>query len=769
MAQSIEESLLQAIKKDDIKAFDALTEKAQCGSYRLGRFPLLSLMYLYKSKRLVSSYEEKLLKITGFTPMREPAEISAKFSSKAGKCLRLYFDEIVTPAEMLLILNKIRRLKRIYPLTKQSSAVKERLKLIYSIRYSLTVKFEGDGIILDRRPLSYREKKNIATVCLCSVLAVTLAVGVPITAVSLLPANVAETPEPFNGEVTELSQINFSSKDEYTLKNDIVLPENYSVEKMNCTINGGGNKLVFGKGATVREFGGKLYDLIIESFGGAVFTTVSQNSTVENVTLNVSADISTKEATAFFAVTNLGTIDGVTVNVSGKINALSASEEAVTELTFGGIVQNNAYRYDASNKTYYRGRIRNCTVNFNNFELIGEASANAAFGGVAGVNSGYLQNCTVTGKIIADTFDVAGVCVVNYGMLSGDVNEADLFQTSSDTGWNPITCGIVLTNAYTVEKCENRGNISSVSDCGQFDDEGNEPTVSASGIAYISRGSATELYIKNCVNTGVIECSAEYRHAYASGICLSSSGEIEKCTNGGDVIMNTENEYAMYGGGITAISYGGIYYSVNDGAVSATGSGSAYIGGISAHTVSPVTNCISGGDITVTAKNVIAGGIFGFSEVMYNFYIYFGTADYCISESRINVTVTGEDPAYVGGIAGLIREAGFNSGGSVEYFGGCVTNSCFIGEIVSGVYYSGSIVGVCGPNIYENNSYLSGITEYHNFENNFYSDKTAGSFGATMVGDGEYLEVDGKGSTFAETEEIKNSEVYKYILEELEK
>ena len=135
MSQTIEERLLQAIKKDDIKAFDALMERAQCGAYRLGRFPTLSLLYLYNSRKILKKYEESFLKITAFEALREPAELSKKFSSKAGKCLRLYLNEIVSPIETLLILDKTKRLTKVFPLTKPSSSVKGRLRSIYYIKY----------------------------------------------------------------------------------------------------------------------------------------------------------------------------------------------------------------------------------------------------------------------------------------------------------------------------------------------------------------------------------------------------------------------------------------------------------------------------------------------------------------------------------------------------------------------------------------------------------------------------------------------------------
>ncbi|MDE7297160.1 MAG: hypothetical protein K2N84_07850, partial [Clostridia bacterium] len=124
MAQLTAENLLQAIKKDDTKAFGAFMEKAPCGAYRLGRFPVLSLLYLYKSRRILSAYEESFLRISSHEALREPVEVSKKFSAKAGKCLRLYLNEIVSPLEMLLILDKTKRLKRVYSFTKPSSAIK---------------------------------------------------------------------------------------------------------------------------------------------------------------------------------------------------------------------------------------------------------------------------------------------------------------------------------------------------------------------------------------------------------------------------------------------------------------------------------------------------------------------------------------------------------------------------------------------------------------------------------------------------------------------
>lgn len=708
MAQQIEDSILQAIKRDDVKAFHSLMDNARCGGFRLGRFPVLSLMYLFRSRRLLAEYEEQFIKIYAFEELREPTEISKKFADKAGKCLRLYLDEVVSPLEMLLILDRTTHLKRVYPLTDPPSAVKGRLKAIYSIKYSLSVKFEGNGILLDRRPLSRREKKKLSTVIISAVLIIAIAVGAPVTAVSLIP-------KPVEGEVATLSDINFTSLNEYTLKNDIVLPENYSVGKMNCTISGAGKKLIFGKGASIGELNGRISDVIIETSGDPIFSLLTINASIENATVNVNANAETNAATAFVALTNYGRIDGVTVNISGSLNALAVSEEATDELVFGGIVQTNANSVNnLTGSVYSRGVINNCTVNYSRFSLRGEASANATFGGIAGVNNGFLQYCTVGGEIVSDTCDVGGVCSVNNWGLVNNVNNANIIQNSADENWNPNTAGIVLNNGYAVEGCINNGNISSVSTCDGGEGENRLAAISA-GIA--------------CIN----------------------SNHISKCTNNGEV--------------------------------TAEGKGIAYAGGIVSRSVAPILNCLSEGDISASANTVYAGGILASSEVTTSGgYVYFGTAESCISTARISVNGLGENSAFVGGIVGYIQEREFKRqiigvDGSITeetvYFGGGVTNSHFTGTISADKAFVGNVAGACGANIYELNSYASATDEYRNFENNVYlNDSLYKAFGTKVTvdsdGNNNYASAEDKGASSATLEEIVNSDGYKAILKELE-
>ena len=694
MAQVIEEKLLEAIQKDDVKAFNALMENAQCGSYRLGRFPVLSLLYLYKSRKIISAYEEKFLRITAWEVAREPASVAKAFSDRAGKCLRLYLDEIVSPLEMLLILNRIRQLKRVYPMTKPSAAIKGRLQAIYRIRYGLNIKYEGNAIIPDRRPLSYGEKRRIAKICLCSFLAVAVVVATPTTLVAVIPHRAA-------GEVTKLSHIDFSKKTTYTLTKDIFIPDNFSVGTTKCSIEGNGKKLIFGKGANLGEFSGKISGVEIISSGSPLFSTITEKAEVSNVTLNVTADIQTGDSTAFIALTNYGFIDGVSVNISGSVSAVTGDRD----VTIGGMVLNNYSKQISYTQVIY-GTINNCTVSYSNLSLEGETHANCVFAGIAGINNGLVVDSKVTGSITSDTVDLAGVCSINNYGISGVNNEAALTQVSDSDGWNPVVSGIAIENTYVVEYCENRGFLSAKSNCGKVE---TQPEASVSGIAHINGGR--------------------------------------------------------------------ISYSKSSGTIEVEGNGAAYAGGIAAHAYNRINYCVSSGDIIVRADTAYAGGIFGRSDIAGAniFSVSWGFAEYCIGQNKMDVTASGEH-AFVGGIAGFVSQGNVvdENKETLGYFGGGVTNCIFMGSCEREVTYFGNIAGVSGANILYGTDIYEYFIEYVNYENNYHLTGSLPAFGATAKSNGDdekyvYEPVEGKDAIAMKREDIKELDIYKQILEKLEK
>ncbi len=533
MQQPDAAKLLDAIKNDDLPSFKAMADKYRLGSYRLGRFPVLSLCYLFGSRKLISAYERAFCQISVWESLDEPACISPLFSQKAGKCLRLYFNEVVTPLEMLLILDSTRKVKKLYPLVRPSEAVRKRLRSIYDIKYSLNVTFKGNTIVLDRRPLKRKEKLRVALASIGILLALAIIVAVPSVTVPMLP-NLAA------GEVTKLEHIDFASRNSYTLKKDIYIPDGFTVDKMNCSITGGGKKLIFGKDASLGVCSGSLTDITVQTSGTPIFETCNNLAKLTNVTVNVVADVQVFDDGAFVALTNYGTFDGVTVNVTGKVTAIADEQQNEDGVVFGGIVANNTYA--SAGITRINGVLQNCSVNFSNFTLEGELSANASFGGIAGINTGIVRNCSITGDIGADFFDIGGACYANGNTLSDIVNSANLTQTASDPDWSTVLGGVVIENGGIVERCKNLGDISATS----------AGAAICGGIVARSYGQ-----ISYCYSSGNIHADAD--EAYVGGIFGRSEvvdqnlyvylGTADHCLSA-SAILATSGQGKCYAGGI---------------------------------------------------------------------------------------------------------------------------------------------------------------------------------------------------------------------------
>ena len=82
-----------AIKKDDIKAFDKHMAEPHAKEIAFGRFPLLSLCYLYDSSKIIKKYENELIKINNYIRFAENDEMYSKFKAIAHRVLRLYVGD----------------------------------------------------------------------------------------------------------------------------------------------------------------------------------------------------------------------------------------------------------------------------------------------------------------------------------------------------------------------------------------------------------------------------------------------------------------------------------------------------------------------------------------------------------------------------------------------------------------------------------------------------------------------------------------------------
>ena len=552
MTQISEDKLIRAISEDDIDAFSAMAD-SQCGKIRLGRFPVLSLLYLYDARKILGVYEEDFIKISEWERCAEPVSISKRFSKKAGKCLRLYHDTVVTPLEMLLIIDDTKRLKNVYPLFKPTDTVKSRLKKIYFVKYSLGIEFNGDEIVIERRPLKRKEKRKIVLTACGGALAAAAAIATPIAVVSYVNAH--------KGDVTELSQIDFSSKQTYTLKSDITVPANFSADRLNCTIIGDGHKITFGENASFGELNGKMSGLVMETTGNPVFTVCTEKSSLTDISVIVNANIETSESSAFVALTNYGSFEGVTVTATGSVavNATEANEGQ--DIVIGGIVMVNAYYSDYLMTQVYYGKIKNCSVSYSSFSLKGEPTVNAVFAGVVGFNNGLVTDCTAKGEITADTLDLAGICYENNSTLSRSVNQADLTQTTDSEDWIPTIGGIAMYNHSVVDRCISRGNIATV---------GPKLTV-CGGIAAYTYGennyclwngdisvTAESAYVGGIYGVSQVATNGFYvyfgfaNHCLSTGKIFASLGDGKSCVGGvGGLVLEADLNGDYFGGGVT--------------------------------------------------------------------------------------------------------------------------------------------------------------------------------------------------------------------------
>ena len=673
--QAFEQKLLNTVKKDDIKSFKSMMRDTNLGNLRMGRFPVLSLLYLYGARRILSAYEEGFLKISNWENVGEPIEVSQLFAKKAGKCLRLYFDEIVSPIEMLLILDRTRRVKKAYPVAKPSESVRRRLKAIYSIKYALNVSYRGTNIVLDRRPLNRREKRRLALACIGCLLILAIVIATPITAAALLPDLDA-------GEVTKLKHIDFSSAETYTVLKDIVIPDGYTVDTVNCSFKGGGGRLIFGKGATFGQFNGTMSDIEICTAGSPIFQACTNISSIENVLVNVEADVEASSNAAFVAVASAATFKNVKVNARGKVRAVAGetSGEQAASMLLGGIVAQNLYAGNGAQRVY--GTLENCSANYDGLSLEGELEANASFGGLVGENYGVVRGCTVTGSISAHTVDLGGACYLNAYELMDVTCVATLTQIAEDSAWTSVVGGIAIENSGSIEGCQSKCDIS------------------------------------------------------------------------------------------------------------VTSAGDAICGGIAAQSCGHITLCASSGKIVVNSKDdAICGGIFGMSEIILdearNTY-YIGPVSKSLSTSALSVTAGGEK-SYAGGIGGVLQygtimQPVYGSDGNVVmdedgkivttpmYFSGTVTECVFMGSVSADFDAVGSILGVCGSNVYDENSYLMNGEKQTVFEGNIYvASSGQAAFGGAATADGDILIAPDKGAKAMSRDEISASDLYGEIIARTEK
>ena len=131
--------VLEAIKKDRVSSFKHLVENRDYMSLCFGRFPILSLCYLWGSWNIVAKYEKQLASIKDYIFVEEDDASYAKLKKASKRALRLFVGEgkVIEPYEMLAVLESNIRLKRYlrkYPLDEKDYKRIERIYLMLNIK-----------------------------------------------------------------------------------------------------------------------------------------------------------------------------------------------------------------------------------------------------------------------------------------------------------------------------------------------------------------------------------------------------------------------------------------------------------------------------------------------------------------------------------------------------------------------------------------------------------------------------------------------------------
>ena len=709
--------LLQAIAEDDTDVFSELVKSTAAKSIRFGRFPLLSLLYLYNSQKLIKLFEKDLCRIQVFNLIPEDFSIYLRFKEKAGRALRLYSPkkQIVTPLEMLAILGEDFHLVSSFPDFYKTEESTARIIDIYRLKWKRKATERDNALFVDKGPLGKKRGLAITLISSISLAFTVLALLLSLLLPTSFGGNSKDAPFLIKNSKQTHSLFANDSLDFSSLMTDVVLEGNYSSFSGN----------IEGNGKTVSIKG----DYLFEEFSGKI----------SNVTFVFTKDQSISSDHALFAKVNKGTLENVTVKFLDREVAYAhkegiSDEERSEGVKFVPFVLEN------------RGTIKECNLDVV-ASLKGESSTNGYFAGFAKDNYSEISSCKIlaSSKITADCVDIGAFCVTNTaeGVLLGCENGGEFSQSSASNGWNPNTAGMAITNDGLVENCKNTGNILSKI----------KETVGEAALESIASGCVINNNgeIRGFVNEGeilsennLVGSTPIAPNAYVGGIALANKGLILDSKNIGRIYAISP--FYVIAGGICAINFSNVYNSTNEGNVEGLDQGNAtaddlihasYVGGICGRNAFDeeitierrfVSGCKNSGEIKASSiGNVWVGGIVGYNQTFVQesentgnitayasneivaggivgghyfftqggFYQRSALIRLCISVGALDIKTSAEGTAFVGGGAGFA-------------YGGAVYNSVFASSFaVNDKITVGGIVGLANSATLQTSAYMT--------------------------------------------------------------
>lgn len=629
--QSINQ-LLACIKDDDVKTFDALaTGRLFCVT--LGRFPLLSLCYMYKSYLILGKYENRMkeTKIENYVKDDEPLDIYFDFKKIAGKSLRFYpSSSTVTPLEMLCLLGKDKKMTAEWQEFDKNSTTIENIKKIGRVCFQVEIVCDENKISV---PKLKPKKQSIdflfltTVLCLCFVIFFSCSLG---AYAGLIGFGTKSNPV----KADSVDKLIKNASNSVVLLTDIRL-NGRSIEKIG-SLDGNGKTIYLDDFEFAKTLEGEL----------------------KNVNFVIEGEYLLDNPNTSIIEVNEGTIS----NVNISINVSLSENNDESEFHASALVGIN------------NGSIISSTVS-GNVDYVGNARGNAYFSGLVSINKGVIDNCkTQNGKITSENVDLSGLVSINEGTVKNSENGFSINQIASadfgeddSSAWNPNACGITMNNEGIIENCVNSGEIQASSLSNK------KYQVLVAGMVVNNEGK-----IIGSKNNGSVYAESENCSMYIGGIVAFNkqkydvtvsnfiSGELENCKNNGTTnsISKGQDASEVISGGIVSVNQGKISKSVNYGKQV----------------------------VSVVGATPLIGGIAGFNApYTENSFTSYSTISDCRSDTDITVSI-GKKQTFLGGLVANNQSTLQNSFSIASF--NVIDNNEYENESDKPLIFSGSVVGI---------------------------------------------------------------------------
>jgi len=388
------EKLFGAVRKDDARAFSGVVDvHIQYLSVRFGRFPLLSLCYLFRSKRILKKYKKVLEEAEDYVQVDEPIEAYKAF--KVVACTKL----------------------RLYPAT-------------------CVIQPQSMAAIVPRKKMSHKTK-TILRISLASLLVVVVLGSLGGWWIKTNAANNAKLgteSKPIKiGSASALASVKEGKY--YSLSKNITLPSDFNIQTFAANLDGKGRTINAGY---ARPFANEV------------------TGTISNLTYSLGTFTKTIVSDfGFLTLKNSGTITGVTVTLDAALDgsfdfaAQQSAEPLVGVIAYendGDIVNCTiqgtiiAHVVDIAGialRNNSAGKIVECKNNASITQTSDAFGWHPFAAGIAGINTGEIKDCVNNGNIKTD-MTVSGTVTesgdfIQFAFSAGIVYYNTLYNTGTET------------------------------------------------------------------------------------------------------------------------------------------------------------------------------------------------------------------------------------------------------------------------------------------------------------------------------------------------